>query len=271
MTTRREKEIEKEAKTPDAFLTTSDHLLKWAEKHGRLIGSLAALLFFGGLIWTGVGQVRNYKEKTATREIYIAEQLLIKKQEEVAKKEAKVREDFAKAQEGKKQKDKAALPAIPPVDFSANYEAAARAIELAVDAHRDTEAAAAAALRLSSLYRDFKKVQEAEGILARIKLSESNFLYPLIEMQKATLAMEAGDYNRAQTGFEQLSRNKAAEFLQAEALLKQGLCLEKLEQKDRAKEIYNRLSTEFPESQASRTAKGYLRLLDLQSSAKGNG
>ncbi len=261
------KQIEIEARTPDAFLTGSERILKWVEDNIAVVGGIFGAILLIGLGWLGYGQFNDFQERRATKAIYAAQMNLNKQRDQVAKDENERLEKLLKEMKDKGAKD---LPQKEDskADFEAVFAGPAQEVEKQIIAHKSTKAAAIAAIDLAGLYLDQKKPDLAAALLAQVDGGDSEIIRALVKMQRSTVAMELGDYNRAISGFEDLAGRSGVEFIHAEALLKAGLCYERLEQMDRAKDLYTRVSTEFGESESGRTAKNYLRLLQLNSAEK---
>lgn len=253
------KDVELDAKTPDAFLTWSEKGFKWVEANRTVVISVLSIGLVGGLAWGGYVQYRSWTEKSAAKAIYVAEAKLNKKKEELAK---------AESDAMTKDKDTGKIKEPPKVDFEASLSESAREVEGAIVKHAQTRAASVAAIDLASLYLSYKKPDLASALLSQVDGGNSETLKSLIQALSATAVFEQGDYNRASSLFEQILQDPNAEFLHPDTMVKLGLCYEKLDQADRAKEMYSRASAEFADSESGRTAKGYLRLLELQNHSK---
>ena len=267
MKTSNKKQSEIDARTPDAFLTLSDKLLKWIEDNALWLGALATVVFVSGLGYLAFDQWKNWSERKATSRIYQAEAALNQKREELGKVENNRLQELVKEMANKKDKK---MPAMEPtkVDFEANYAALASAYEKAILADKNSKAGVIAAINLAGFYLANNKVELATTLLEQVGGSNNGPVAALLQVQRATLAMEKSDYERAIDQFEQVLQNKEVDFLHSVALLKIGVCYERMKELDRAREAYIRVSTEFGETESARTAKGYLRLLEIQSTPK---
>lgn len=268
MKTSNKSQAEIDARTPDAFLTLSDKLLQWIEKNALLLGILVTAALVVGLGALAFDQYEGWTERKAAGRIYEAESALNQKREEFAKADNDRLQAMTKEMSDKKDKK---MPKLEPlkVDFEANYAAPAATYEKAILADKNSKAAAIAAINLAGFYLSNNKAELAAALLEQVGGGGSGTLKALLQAQRATLAMEKGDFERAINEFEMITQNKEVDFLHSVALLKIGVCYERLQQLDRAKETYIRVSTEFGETESARTAKGYLRLLELQPTPKG--
>jgi TolA-binding protein len=61
--------------------------------------------------------------------------------------------------------------------------------------------------------------------------------------------------------------NKDIAFLHPDALLKSGVCLETLNQSDKARENYRKIVEDFGDTTAAQSAKTFLRALEAKTTA----
>ncbi len=261
-----------DAKTPDAFLTTSDKLLNWVEHNRALVGTVLGVLLVGGIGWVAYGQWNGMTERKAAAAMYSVEAKIRAKREEYARKEDERLQNIAKQNEAKNGKSKEPVKPVSTETVKPNFEkdfaSLAQDLEKEIQNHKNTNAAAVSTLNLVGLYLSNKKAELADALLAKVDHAKDESLTALLKTQKATVAMELGDYTRAASGFEAITQDRKAEFLHPDALLKLGVCQEKLGQTDQAKGTFERVSTEFGDSEAGRSAKAYLRLLQLEGPSK---
>ena len=265
----RKSQAEIDAKTPDAFLTGSDKLLKWIEHNRSLVGAVLGLLVLVGIGWVIYGQWTGMTERKAAAALYNVEAKIRAKREEFARKEDERLQKLAEKQADKKDKTgKTTETDTVKPDFDRDFAEFARQLETEIQNHKNTNAAVVSTLNLVGLYLTNKKPELADALLAKVETAKEDSLAALLKTQKATVAMELGDYSRAAAGFEALAQDRKAEFLHPDALLKLGVCQEKMGQVDDAKGTFERVSTEFGDSEAGRSAKAYLRLLQLEAPPK---
>lgn len=260
--------IEIEARTPDAFLSFSDKAVKWVEDNRGLVGGALGVFLVAGLGWVGVDQWGKMTERRAAASIYKVEAKIREKREAFAREEDQRLQELSKALDSK-DKNKA-LPDLTPrkMDFDSSFADLARDLEKEIMDHANTNAAAVATLNLVALYLTNKKAELADAFLAKVERAKDESLTSLLKMQKATVALEMGDYPRAAAAFETLASDRKAEFLHPDALLKLGVSQEKMGQIEEAKGTFERVSTEYGDSEAGRSAKAYLRLLQIEAPAK---
>lgn len=259
------KQSEIDARTPDAFLTGSEKFLKWVEDKSVILAVVAAVALVAGLSLIGYQQWDARQERLATTRIYEAQAALLKKQEDQQKIESDRLQKMAEEASAKKSK----MPSYQPlkVDFDSTFGALAQAVEQAIIKEKSSKAALVAAIHLAGLYMNHDKVDQAFHLLSQLKGQGEGAVGALLTAQRATVAMDKGEFETAIKDFEKIVSNKDVDFLHSSALLKIGLCYEKLNQLDQARQTYLRVSTEFGDTESARTAKGYLRLLELQAEA----
>jgi predicted negative regulator of RcsB-dependent stress response len=264
----RKSKSEIDARTPDAFLSFSDKALKWIEDNWAPVGGVFGVLIVAGLGWVGYSQWQGYTERKAAVAIYEVEAKIRDKRDAFAREEDKRLQELSNALDSK-DKNKT-LPDLSPrkIDFDSNFADLARELEKRILDHKNTNAAAVASLNLAGLYLSNKKAELADAFLSKIERAKDPSLTALLKMQKAIIAMELGDFPRATAGFESLISDRKSEFLHPDALLKLGVCQEKQGQVEDAKGTFERVSTEYADSEAGRSAKAYLRLLQLEAPAK---
>jgi hypothetical protein len=102
------------------------------------------------------------------------------------------------------------------------------------------------------------------GRLARFRLARLGLTQGVANLGNATQRNQAIDQvRRAQELYEQLAGETANQpILQQEALLNSGKALETLGDNDRAKDMYNRVKRDYPNTPAAREADENLKLLE---------
>lgn len=242
-------------KEPDIFISTSENLLKKIEEQKALLGVILLIVVVAGGGWLGYHYLQTRGEAKASAEIYQYEAPIEQKKEELAKADDK---EADKA----KSKDKA------PIDFDSQYAPLTQKLEESILKHQKTAAAKMSAVQLIGFYLEHQKFELAQSLLNKMQLSDGSLMTGLLLVQKATLLLNKQEFDTSAELFQEIVNNKNLEFLHPQALLRMGICFEKLQNIERARELYTRVSTDYPDSEASRAAKFYLRLLTLNNTSK---
>lgn len=152
----------------------------------------------------------------------------------------------------------------PVIVDTANAE---EALKKVIEDYPETNAAFQAALLLSGLYSEKNLNKEAIDILSlKIKnLSESTLLNGVAMLKLSYLYEKNKQYDEAIKALDKIITSPQYSEFKPEALLKQALCYESLNQKDKAKEIYEKISLEYSETVQGQQAVKYLSLLTGQS------
>lgn len=249
----KQKNIEKEAKSPDVFFMLSDRVLHWVEEKKYWFAGAIAILLVGGLGFVGFEQYNKSVETSALKALYPIENEIRKIQQDLAKKtETKTSDAKAIA------KPTSGLPE-PLVPLTERYEKAIRS-------HLSSKASAVAGIQLASLYSDYEQWQKAADILSAVApyLKAGETLMALVKMQLGSVYFSLGNWDRALASFSQVFDEKAYDFVRGQALLKMGLVYEKQGAANKARETFERVKSEFPQAEVAETARKYLRSLNVQ-------
>ncbi len=92
---------------------------------------------------------------------------------------------------------------------------------------------------------------------------KKNLIGFLIAFQSGTYFMDQGEYEKAIKNFQFITKEKKAEWLWPDTLLKMALVYEKQNKTDQARKIYRRIKTDFSDSQISDIAMQYMNALNL--------
>lgn len=244
-----------EVRGPDAFISTSDKVGKWIEKHKVPVFSVfGALLIIGAanVAWT---KYSGYREASAQEALYSIEAKIKKKQADIAKEQTE-------------NKDKA--PAAER-NLEADFGPLLGEYGSKIKDLQGSKASLIGALHLAALYMDYRDFEKAHGFLADVvsQAGKTGTFFALLHMQYGTALTALEKHEEAKGEFQLVLNDPGSSFLHAEAVLKLGLVEEKLGNMDQAREHYTRANQEFSATDAGRTAKGYLRLMELEKAAAG--
>lgn len=239
---------EKEAKKPDKFLELSELLGHWMEKHRKIIGGL---FISGILVGSGIGLgslYASYQEKKAQESLYQTESKI-----------EKLKTDLEK-----KRKDKKEVVAHDKPDMVRDYGTLPEELKNKIKKFCHTKAGVLSSIRLASLFFDYSQYDKALELLKEVssQVPSKGLLSGLIHMQMGSNLIGIEKYEEAKKQFNQVLSDESIRFLHSESILKLGLCEEKLGHQKEARDYYLRDSQEFASTEAGKTAKNYLRLLD---------
>lgn len=245
--------ISKEAlKQPDAFVSTSERVFQWLQKHGQLLGlavGAAAVLAVG---WTVYGYWQASAEAKAAEALYAPEA-------DLKKAETKVRDERAKAMQDKKGKER-------PVDFAADYAPAVEKVKAAIKANGGTKAALVSAMNLSYFLLQQKQYPQALEVLSLTTYTpgSGDIIGGFWLMHQGLVNMENQKYDEAAKAYQSVLDSKALAAFHPEAMLKLGVAYELKGDAAKAKQTYEKIGRDFPNSEASGSAQQYMRLLELK-------
>ena len=254
--------IDKEMlKNPDVFVSTSDHIFNYIERHFKTVLTVVAVIVVGGVGYVGVGYMNTRKELKAAEALYVPEAALRKAETSLSEAKAK-----ALTLDSKK-------PAVPPQveDFTKDYAPSVEQIKTVIKANDQTRAALVSALSLSAFLLQQKQYTAALDVLQLVKVdvATSDLLGGFWYMQRGVVLMENGQAEPAIEAYDKILKSDSLKAFHPEALLKMGVCREMKGDAGKAREVYERLGREFPETEAAQHAQQYLRLMQMKTPQQG--
>jgi tetratricopeptide (TPR) repeat protein len=259
------KKSHEEAERPDAFISVSDKIISWVEKHYKSVVFVFAVIFFAGVLVVVVRHYNESREQAALGKLYKAEKSF--KDKVVEEEKGSAAEDSKSTDDKRAEEVKKPSNIEKTVEFlQSHYAEQMAAIEKVVEESRGLQASSIGALALSEIYTEYGDPEKAKAILQSTAegLSKNDFFFGLIHTRLGAILSDLGDCESANKHFSQVVDVAAQNYLHAEALLNTALCYEALDQLDQAESSYNRVIQEFNESDAGQAAKNYLRLLKLK-------
>lgn len=135
----------------------------------------------------------------------------------------------------------------------------------AIKKHKAKPAGKIAGIEMAHFLYQYKKPKQAIELLQDLdSCKKKNLIGFLVSFQLGTYLMSAGDYDKALSAFEFIANHDRSQWLKPEVLLKMALIYEKQNQIDKARNTYQQIKKDFPDSHFTRKAKQYLNLLNLQ-------
>ncbi len=262
--TRREK-ISKELRGPDVFISGSDKILAWAEEHAKSIVAVCLVAIVISVGYVSYSFWNQHQENVAAEALYQPEG-------ELKKTEAKIRDQRAEQMKelaalGSKSKTAAQPEAARPVDFAQDYAATVEKIRAQIKNHANTRAALVSALNLASFLIQQKQYPLALEVLdvPRYEPGSKDLLGGFRLMHRGLAYLENAKPDDALKAYQEILKSNSLNYFHSEALLKSGVAYELKGDAAKAREVYEKLGREFPNTEASTTGQQYMRLLDLKS------
>ena len=249
------KKIDKEMlKNPDVFVSTSDKIFEFIERHFVSFISLAGVVVVAALVYVGYNYFNASREASAAAALYPAEEQLRKVEEDAQTKKAAV-------------KDK---PAVAE-DYAKDYAPLVEKVKTQIQAYAERKASLISALNLADFLLQQKQYGEALAVLSLAKYQPSidEDLFGFLMMHRGVALLENNQTAPAIEAYQKVLNAPKLKVFYPEALLKLGLSYEQSGDTAKARETYERIGRDFPETDASATAQQYIRLLELKSEKRG--
>ncbi len=233
---------------------------EFVENNAPVMGALFAIIVAAALIYEGVQFMHKRHELSAATAYYPVEAQF-----------SKIKEGFDQAKmQNFMPTAKAKAGGAPATgDIEKDYGAVLPGLEKIATENAGTTAGAQAAMVLADTFINYKQPEKAVDYAkgAAEKLSSRNTLAPLARVLWGTALAQKGDCAAAVTVWQPILDNKSSAFLSSDVALRSGLCFEKMNQNDKAAEMYHRVVAVAEQSTNGQTAKTYLRALDLKTPA----
>ncbi|MCB0362899.1 MAG: tetratricopeptide repeat protein [Bdellovibrionales bacterium] len=244
------------------FIATSDRVGHWIEKHRKVVFSLIVGLVVIGGAFAAWKTYCSYREKQAQDSLYPYQARIEKIQAEVLKKDAeekakkKSEKDTLKESQDNQSKD----------SLTADFGSLPDEYLKEISKYKGAKAGLISAIQLAALFMDYDNYDKAYEVLNQVLVSTGTkgVFFGLVHMQMGTVLGALNKYEEAKKFYDKVLKDKESEFLHSEAVLKIGLAEEKLGNREQAKAQYERASQEFASSEAGKSAKAYLRLMELE-------
>lgn len=248
----------KSLKGPDTFVSASDRAFAWIEKHTKIIGAAVGGVLLVVIAILAFNYINAQKETKAT-------DALAAPQADLEKAQESVREARAKQMQDKLGDKKPQVSA--PVDYAKDYAPAVERIKAEIKNHSGTKAALVSGLTLASFLLEQKQFEEALNVLNLVtyRPGEGDMLSGFLNMHRGLIYLENKKFDEALQSYQVVLGSKQLKYFHPEAMLKSGVVHEMKGDAAKAKATYEQLTRDFPDTEASRSARQYLRILETQS------
>lgn len=239
--------ITKEDLKEDSFLSLAHTVGDFVSHHIKTILALVVLILAGLVGWGSYGFYAESQEVKASDLMYAAQ----KKVDDLEKPEPPAKPEDPKKKEEPK----------PPKKI--DYSEAIQKFKEVIEKYPKTQTAVAASLEASSLLHKEGQFDEALKLLTNVENTASGgTILKALLLDRLAVAYEAqGKCDKSIEYWKTLESDQRYNMIQGRALVSMGLCYEKLNQLDKAKESYTRAEAIGADPENSKKAKKYLRLL----------
>jgi tetratricopeptide (TPR) repeat protein len=250
-----EKLSKRDLRSPDAFISFTQRILAKLNEHRGAILAFFAIVIVGGAVWAGFGAYRHSKEEKAQAVLFVAE-----------KKLKAIEDSFARAALPDNKLPQAMKQTMtgtkPTGDMEADYKDALQGLREVVEKYPGTQAYVVASLNLAEIYTTHGKFDQGIPLLEKASGTARHPVTKGFVWNQLGLAYQGkGDCNKAIEYWQRINAEKELGFLHGASLVRTGLCYESLKQFDKAEQAYHKAGSLADDSDASRTAKKYLKLL----------
>lgn len=260
-----------EVRTPDKMTLILDKMAFWMGKNVVLVASLVIGLLVIGGAFSVFDYFKTKKENDLQSEMSKIERQYTDKKTKF--KEALQAENI-KAPAATKKETPTPVLVKATGDLEKDYGSEVTGFQDLVAKNPNSKAAQMSAIYLADIYSDYKQPEKAIDALNKVvpKNDASDILSALAVNLKAGLLADQGNCPQAIDIWQNIIKQKKADFLHGEAKLRSAVCYEKMNDSVKAEQFYTELSKstiskDEPEDKAvTEDAKKYLRLLKMRAS-----
>lgn len=252
-------------KNPDAVQASLVDVWHWVEHNGHLVIGVIVVLVLGASAWTTVRWLNKRAERKAQDAYYAVEA-----------KFTKLRDDFEKGKFKKfmpAEQVKAADAEVGKIatgNLEQDYGSVMTELDSFARERVGTTAGAQAAILASATYLEYKQPEKAIelGRLTTEKLGVKSLMGQLAAVSYGNALVAKGDCASAIAAYQKVLDRPDAAYLHSDLNLRAGICFEKLQQNDRALEMYRKAAANggqaAGQSAVAQTAKGLMRALEVK-------
>ncbi len=261
-----------DVKSPDQVLKTLKQGFQWSQAHFTAVAVALAVFV---VIGVGVSIYENFNEKKELR----AQEAYSQFEKSYLEKKRGFDEADRDTSRSSINKDAKATPkAKASGDLDKDYGSELNGFVKVVDEHAGTKAAQMAALNLSEMYLNYKKVEEAYQALQKVESQSQgkDLVSSIVLAQLGNVLSEKGDCKLALDQWSKVLARKEVQYMHDTLRLKSGFCYEKMNEFSKAEDAYKKVSqspkdTQTGEAGLAKDAEKYLRLLNLKKNTDSKG
>jgi predicted negative regulator of RcsB-dependent stress response len=261
-----------DVRNPDQVLKTLNQGFQWTQNHSRAV-IIGVLAFFIIGISIAVFSGMSERKETQAQEAYF----------KFEKNYLDKKRDFEEAERNasrppvKDQKEKPAAKVKATGDLEKDYGPEVTGFKQVMDSHPSSKAAQMAALNLSEIYINYKKLDDAVLPLEKVssQASGKDLISAIVLTQYGNVLAEKNDCKTALDQWKKVLEHGEANFLHDTLRMKSAFCYEKMNDFAKAEELYKKISqnSQDPKNPQAgevglgKDAEKYLRLLKLKKNA----
>lgn len=260
-----------DVRNPDQVLKTLNQGFQWSQSHSRaVIVTLIAFMVIG-IGWSLMSNMSEQKETKAQEAYFGFEKSYLDKKRGFEEAERAL----LRPPVGKDPKE--APKAKATGDLDKDYGPEVAGFKDVIAKHPDSKAAQMAALNLSDIYVNYKKLDDAVQSLEKIaeKSTGNDLISAIVLAQYGNVLSDKDNCKGAVDQWQKVLSQSKASFMHDTLRLKSAFCYEKMNDFAKAEEFYKKVSqnSQDPKNpQAGETGLGkdaekYLRLLKLKKNA----
>jgi len=259
-----------DVKNPDQVLKTLNQGFQWTQSHSNIVIAALVLFIVVGIGWSTMNYMSTKSESQAQEDYFTFEKSYLDKKggfDEADR--AALRPPTAKNPEAPKAKATG--------DMDKDYGPEIAGFKSVIEKHPKSKAAQMAALNLSEVYVNYKKIDDAAQALEKVaeKSSGKDLISAIVLTQYGNILSNKEDCKGALEQWGKVLGQSKAAFLHDTLRLKSAFCYEKLNDTAKAEELYKKVSQnsqdaknpEAGETGIGKDAEKYLRLLNIKKNA----
>lgn len=261
-----DKQQKKNLKNPDLLQYELQKGFQWTTQHSKIVMGVIAVFLLAGGGFAAKSYINDKNEEKIQAKYFPAETAFLEKKQ--AYLDAESEEKRLAANKDPKNKTKQEpnpkVGAKPTGDFDKDFAEVAKPLQAIITEAPHSKAAKMAALNLAQVQIQYKKLDDAKNTLSAVTDSSKDLLSAMVQSEMGTLLANQNDCKQALTYWEQVAKNKKAEFMHSAVKLKMGLCYESMNDLSKAEETYTQVKEQEKDSSIGRSADKYLRLLQVK-------